>query len=243
MIPEHLGLIVILFCAYLIRGAAGFGSGLIAMPLLALSYPLSFAVPLVLALDLLASFMLTRVRKNLVSWSEIRCLLPFGLAGALTGVLLLVQSDSRILLTLLGVLTLVVGVSNIRGNPLKKPITRVWAVPAGLAGGCAGALFGTGAPPYIMYLSRRMPDKSMLRATFSWIFLIEGSFRITLFAASGLLQQRSTLIAIGFGMIPMAAGLYAGNALHKRVSNHDMHKVIATILICSGASLLIKTFI
>ena len=37
--------------AYFIRGITGFGSALIAVPLLALSQPLHFAIPLVLALD------------------------------------------------------------------------------------------------------------------------------------------------------------------------------------------------
>src|ERR1700712_535143 len=41
----------IVLSAYFIRGITGFGSGLIAVPLLALSHPLTFAVPLVLALD------------------------------------------------------------------------------------------------------------------------------------------------------------------------------------------------
>ena len=48
----------IVLSAYFIRGITGFGSGLIAVPLLALSHPLQFAVPLVLALDFTASVVL-----------------------------------------------------------------------------------------------------------------------------------------------------------------------------------------
>ena len=48
----------IVLSAYLVRGITGFGSGLIAVPLLALSHPLQFAVPLVLALDFTASLVL-----------------------------------------------------------------------------------------------------------------------------------------------------------------------------------------
>ena len=44
----------ILMSAYFIRGITGFGSGLISVPLLALSQPLQFAIPLVLVA--LASF-------------------------------------------------------------------------------------------------------------------------------------------------------------------------------------------
>jgi uncharacterized protein len=39
------------FVAYLVRGVAGFGSGLIAVPLLSLAAPVPAVVPLVVALD------------------------------------------------------------------------------------------------------------------------------------------------------------------------------------------------
>lgn len=241
MIPDHFGLIIVLFCAYFIRGAAGFGSGLIAMPLLALSHPLSYAVPLVLTLDLMASFALTRVQKDLVRWPEIRWLLPFGLLGALAGVFLLVKTASSILLPLLGAAALVVGICSLRSGPAKQPISRFWAAPAGLAGGCAGAVFGTGAPPYIMYLSRRLTDKSMLRATFSWIFMVEGSFRLILFAVAGFLFEESTRTGILIGILPMAAGLFAGNTLHHRLSDRHIYRVVSLLLMGSGLALLIKS--
>ena len=39
--------IVIIFFAYTVKGLSGFGSGLIAMPLLAFMFPLSFIVPVI----------------------------------------------------------------------------------------------------------------------------------------------------------------------------------------------------
>jgi uncharacterized membrane protein YfcA len=45
----------IIFLAYLVRGICGFGSGLIAIPVLSLMFPLKVAVPLVVMLDYLAS--------------------------------------------------------------------------------------------------------------------------------------------------------------------------------------------
>ena len=74
-------ILFIILSAYFIRGITGFGSGLIAVPLLALSNPLQFAVPLVLALDFTASFILGGASKKQADWSEIKALLPFGLVG------------------------------------------------------------------------------------------------------------------------------------------------------------------
>ena len=73
----------ILMSAYFIRGITGFGSALISVPLLALSQPLQFAVPLVLALDFTASLVLGGTNRKKANWGEIKILLPFGMVGRL----------------------------------------------------------------------------------------------------------------------------------------------------------------
>ena len=55
---DMLLVICVVTSAYFIRGITGFGSGLISVPLLALSFPLTFAIPLILALDFTASIAL-----------------------------------------------------------------------------------------------------------------------------------------------------------------------------------------
>ena len=45
----------VVFVAYLVRGVAGFGSGLIAMPLLTLISPITAVVPVVVSLDYIGS--------------------------------------------------------------------------------------------------------------------------------------------------------------------------------------------
>jgi hypothetical protein len=89
-------------------------------------------------------------------------------------------------------------------------LSRVWAIPAGLAGGGAGALFGAGSPPYIIYLTRRLLDKSEVRATFSWLIAIDGGFRLGLFLMAGLLFEPKLQLAYVLGLIPMAIGLLHG---------------------------------
>src|ERR1043166_1380184 len=71
----------ILMSAYFIRGITGFGSALISVPLLALSQPLQFAIPLVLALDFTASVVLGSTNTKKANWSEIKILLPAGHPG------------------------------------------------------------------------------------------------------------------------------------------------------------------
>ncbi|MCE5180769.1 MAG: sulfite exporter TauE/SafE family protein, partial [Betaproteobacteria bacterium] len=72
--------------AYFIRGITGFGSGLIAVPLLAHFMPLQFVVPFVLVLDFTASITLGGKIRQHIDWRELKPLLPFGALGVMLGV-------------------------------------------------------------------------------------------------------------------------------------------------------------
>src|SRR5258706_794020 len=167
----------ILMSAYFIRGITGFGSGLISVPLLALSQPLQFAIPLVLALDFTASVVLGSTNNKKANWGEIRILLPAGMIGACIGAYALLTLPTTPVLLTLGAFTMFFGFRNIFGLQPVGQLSRAWAIPAGLAGGGAGALFGTGGSPYIMYLTRPPFDKGQRRATFSWLFAISSGVR------------------------------------------------------------------
>ena len=69
MTPEtYLAAFLILLLAYFLRGITGFGSGLIAIPLLAHILPLTFVVPMVLVLDFVASIVLSSRKHMQVRW-------------------------------------------------------------------------------------------------------------------------------------------------------------------------------
>lgn len=233
-------ILCIVLSAYFIRGITGFGSGLISVPLLALSQPLQFAIPLVLALDFTASIALGGINRKQVDWSEIKILLPAGMVGACVGAFALINLPTTPILITLGVFTMFFGFRNIFGLESKEKIFKLWAVPAGLAGGLAGGLFGAGSPPYVMYLSRRMLDKGVMRATFSCLIAIDGGFRLGLFFFAGLLNNPKLQLAYVIALLPMAMGLYSGNKVHLDMTSEGMLKVVGALLVVSGALLFLK---
>jgi uncharacterized membrane protein YfcA len=233
----------ILMSAYFIRGITGFGSALISVPLLALSQPLQFAVPLVLALDFTASLVLGGANIKKANWGEIRTLLPFGMIGACIGAYALVTLPTTPVLLTLGAFTMFFGFRNIFGLTPEGQLSRTWALPAGLVGGAAGALFGTGSPPYIIYLTHRLLDKGAVRATFSWLIAIDGGFRLALFLFAGLLLDAKLQIAYALGLLPMALGLYIGNKVHLDMTSEGMLRVVGALLVLSGLMLFLKVAI
>ena len=232
--------ICIVLSAYFIRGITGFGSGLISVPLLALSHPLQFAVPLVLALDFTASLSLGGLNRKQTDWGEIKLLLPAGLVGGAVGVLALLTLPTTPVLIALGVFTMFFGFRNVFGLQPTSKLSQAWAIPAGFAGGATGALFGVGSPPYIMYLTRRLLDKSVVRATFSWLIAIDGGFRLVWFLVAGLLLDRKLIIGYFLCLLPMAIGLYSGNKVHLDMTSEGMLKAVGTLRVISGAMLFLK---
>jgi hypothetical protein len=242
--PEILlatGLIVL--AAYFIRGISGFGSGLIAVPLLAHLLPLTFVVPMILVTDVTASLVLgTQTRKHM-RWDELRPLIPFSILGVLAGTTLLVNLPIAPLLATLGVFVLLFGIRNILNLHGTRSVSRWWAAPAGLTGGTIGALFGTGGPPYVIYLNHRLHDKGELRATFSGLFLIEGGLRIAAFLIAGLLLNSELLLAILAALPLVTLGLFLGNRVHIGLSPAQMQRILGTILVVSGTSLLWRAWV
>ncbi len=232
--------ICVVMSAYFIRGITGFGSGLISVPLLALSFPLTFAIPLILALDFTASIALGGINRKQTVWGEIKVLLPAGLIGGGLGILALLKLPQTPILIALGAFTMFFGFRNVFGVQPVGQIHRGWAIPAGLAGGATGALFGVGSPPYIMYLSRRLHDKGQMRATFSWLIAVDGAARLIWFAVAGLLFDTKLIIAYLTCLIPMAFGLYTGNSVHTDMTSGGMLKAVGILLSFSGAMLFLK---
>ena len=233
----------ILMSAYFIRGITGFGSALISVPLLALSQPLQFAIPLVLALDFTASVALGSTSSSKANWSEIKVLLPAGMVGACIGAFALLSLPTQPILIALGVFVILVGFRNVFGLQPVGRLSRLWAIPAGLVGGGAGALFGAGSPPYIIYLTRRLHDSGEVRATFSWLIAIDGGFRLSLFLFAGLLLEPRLQLAYVLGLVPMAIGLYIGNKVHADMTREGMLRVVGTLLMLSGLMLFLKVAI
>ena len=102
-----------------------------------------------------------------------------------------------------------------------------------------GTLFGIGAPPYAIYLSRRIADKDALRATLSNMVLLSTSIRALVFAVGGLmLADRLIMFAI---LLPFAlGGLWCGNRIHGRISRTGLLRVVSVLLLLIGISLLVR---
>ena len=230
---------LIVVTAYVIFGLSGFGSTLVAVPLLAHLFPLKFVIPMMVVLDCIGSISMgLRLRAD-VNRRELVPLLPFMLAGMLAGAFLLLRLRAEILLGGLGVFVLAYGAFYVTGREAKARIGR-WAVaPVGIFAGTTSSMFGVGGPIYVMYLTARGSTLEQIRATTPVIFIFTTIARIIIFSAAGLFT--ASVLYTSAALLPvMALGMWLGNRLHLNLSRQQLARIIGALLVLSGGSLLLR---
>lgn len=243
MFDSHLSELVmmaapVVFLAYLIRGICGFGSGLIAIPILSLMFPLKVAVPLVVMLDYLASAGQGASLRKSIQWSEIGRLIIPALIGVSAGLLIFHKVDAGLLTRFLGGFVFLYALYALWGPEMPR-VSSWWAVPAAISGGTVGTLFETGGPFYVSYLKARQLDKNVFRATFACIFLLDGAARVTGYFGTAVVDIQ-LLVLLAMSLPIMILGMYLGAKIHTNLSAEVFTRGISILLLASGASLMLR---
>lgn len=230
---------LIIVVAFFVRGIAGFGSGLIAIPLLAQLLPLSVVVPLVGLLDYLASTSHGVKHRQAIVWRDLLPLLPFTFTGVLTALYLFHTLDADLLRKALGAFILLYAFYTLFSSGSGFHGRRWWAIPAGAFGGLIGTLFGTGGPFYVIYFRLRQLDKTAFRATIATLFLIDGGSRIVGYFFSGF-YSGNTMYLLAAALPIMVIGMYLGGHVHTTISQQNFQRAIGLLLVGSGMALLLR---
>ena len=231
--------IVIIFVAYVIKGLSGFGSGLVAIPLLAFFLPLTFIVPVLALVSYTGTVYQSFTYRSDVVWRDLWPLLPFSLAGITIALWLLVNTDVTVLTLTLGIFIFCYAVYSLLPHEIKSG-SRWWSVPAGSFAGLIGALFGTGGPFYVLYLKMRKVTKQQFRATITMIFLVDGGARMFGYFYSGLFSQQTVMLSLVLLPVLFVA-MYVGQHLHIKINDRRFNQVVSVLLLVSGLILAIKS--
>jgi len=221
-----------------VRGVAGFGSGLVAVPLLTLVSPVTAVVPLVVSLDYIGSASQGIKNLNRIAWREQMVLVPFMVIGIGLGLFLLTRLPTWVLGRALGAFVIVFAIYQLLPRPSVSG-SRIAATYCGTLGGLMGTLFGTGGPFYVIYLNLRSLEKSEFRATFATNFLIDGGIRLAAYAVMGLFRWE-TLGYLVTALPIVGAGLYIGGRIQTGLTQQAFVRLISLLLLGSGVALLLK---
>ena len=230
---------LIVLLGYTIFGATGFGSAVVSVPLLAHLFPLTTAVATMTSLDFFAASHTAWRHRSSIAWPEFKRLAPAAVVGIALGGTLLLNLPPAPALLALAIFVGAYGAYVLSGAPRLRRAPGWLAIPIGILGGVFSALFGTGGPVYIVYLSARIHDKGALRATASSMVAISVWLRLALFFATGVLK--APLLLMVLLLLPaMALGLFLGARLHDRLSSGGVLRLIAALLLVNAVTLLVR---
>lgn len=233
---------VTLLCAYVIFGIAGFGTALVASPVLALFIPVAKIVPLLALMDLFAAVVnVARDGRN-ADWQELRRLVPMMVLGSLIGAAVLLSTPPALLLPALGFFVIAYSLYALSGLKPERTFSPKAAIAFGSVGGVFSALFGSGGFIYAIYLSGRLTNKDAMRITQTTLIGLSTLTRVVLFATAGVYLDTS-LLWLALLLAPgMLIGLAVGRRMTLAMSRAQFLKLINVTVLASGLTLLGRYF-
>jgi uncharacterized membrane protein YfcA len=248
-LPWPLSPLETLWCAaalalgYAVRGVAGFGSGVVATPLLAFVLPMTTTAPLITLIGFLVS-----VRQALYDWREIRWdvvlrFLPGALVGVPLGLWVVKSADQALLARCLGAYVVAYALYSLFGERMlgRRPTMPRWtAHPIGVAGGLISTLFGGLAGPlYVTYFDSLRLAKGAFRVTVSTTLLTLTVLRSAGYFATGVFRAEDLILVVA-ALLPASIGTLAGEWVHDRIEQRAFRRGVGVLLVLSGFGLLFR---
>ncbi|WP_404823226.1 sulfite exporter TauE/SafE family protein [Pseudomonas capsici] len=226
--------------AYIVFGVAGFGTALVAGPVLIHFMPLSRIIPLLVMLDFLAAFGNLLPSRQSVVRSELLRLLPCMAVGCTLGVLFLLNLKSDVLLLLMGLFVTAYALYSLSIKVRPTQLAAGWAIPMGTIGGLFGALFGSGGFLYAIYLNSRLTSKEQARATQSALISCSTIVRLGLFLLAGVYAEIPLLLLAVCLLPAMLLGSWIGRSLVTKLSRETFVRLVTWLVLVSGLALIAR---
>ncbi|MBU0665594.1 MAG: sulfite exporter TauE/SafE family protein [Proteobacteria bacterium] len=232
---------LIFLLAGFVQGMTGFGSALVAMPLLSLCIDVKSAVPLcTLNSVVITTFLALKLKKHL-DGEKIFPLCIAAIPGMFVGVTLLKKVSSENLSIGLGVLLVMYACYNLLIKIRQRKLHPVWSYLAGFSSGAIGAAFSAGGPPTIIYATLNDWDKDEIKATLSGFFLFNSYLNATAHAVSGLTTV-SVLSSFFYSAPFVLLGTVLGSFCYGRIDRSIYLKVIFAFLILMGTMMIVTAW-
>lgn len=237
---DYFWIFLIIFSGACLQGITGFGSGLVAVPLLSLLLPLSVITPLLSVINLTLAIYLGWVLRRYISISKWQPLLVTGVIGTLAGNYVLAFYDLALLQQAMAVAVILVAAIfwsgfqfQTRGTPAQQGFT-------GLLAGFGNGALTLGGPPVVLFLTSHRLDRLSFRATLALFFLVLAVTNVTSFAVRGIYQPELLpilLVLLGGAL----SGAWLGHYLSPKLSENLFRKLTLGLVMVAGVVALITS--
>ncbi|MEO1289315.1 MAG: sulfite exporter TauE/SafE family protein [Chloroflexota bacterium] len=228
--------IPIIFVAMFIQSLAGFGSALIAMPLLLLILPPDVARPLFVLVGQTAGLMFMFEYRKEWQFTDIRWLLLGSLIAVPIGTWVANTMTEDMFMLVLGII--LIGYASYALSGVRLPeLKGLWGSFFGFCSGVLHSAYNVGGPPLVMYNSTQDWEARRFKGNTQAIFFVMGFFVIYEHIRAG--NMSLTVFQNYLLMTPtMLIALLLGFRLEKYIKQTIFRKMVLVLLMIIGLNLL-----
>lgn len=229
-----------IFFSAMVTAVAGFGFGLMSVPLMSLAIDLHSAVIVSSIVAVFANGVQTTLFRHELNFRLGNRLLIASVVGLPVGYLIYALVNDDILRIMLGIGVVAAVGALARGLNLAHLGPRIdWVL--GFVSGVLNTSISTSGPPLVFDLQARKLAPEAFRATINYIFLISGFLGLVIFTAGGKVhvhELRAGLIAAP----ALALGMWVGLPLRRRFSPERFRVLVLVLLVAGAVGAVAKAF-
>jgi len=223
---------VAVFFSAIVSAVAGFGFGLLSVPLISLAIPLHPTVIVSSIIGLVTNTVQTIRYRRSADLLLVKRICVGAVLGMPLGFVVYSVVSDRTLRLVLGAAVLASVLALVRGLDLAHAGPSL-DVGAGFVSGVLNTSISTKGPPLVVALQARKVVPEVFRATLSVVFAISGVVGMALFVAGGKVH-RDELILSAVALPAMGLGLVVGFSLRHRVSA-ERFRLLVLVMLTSAA--------
>lgn len=227
---------LIMFAGAFLQGITGFGSGLVAVPLLSLLLPITMLTPMLSLINVALAVYLAWLLRHYLAVRRWVPLFTAGVLGTLAGNYALAHLPLTTLQLGMAVFVISAGLLFWFGVQLKLAARAPQQTGVGLLSGFANGALTLGGPPVVLFLTANRLGRSEFRATLAVFFLALGLTNVISFGLQGRYASIDT-IALAVLTLGALLGAYGGHQLSGKLSERAFRRL--TLLLVIGAGVMV----
>ena len=231
---------LIAFFSGLVKGTSGFGSSLVAVPLLLLIYPKTEVVVMMITFNVILNTSLLFENKSfdIKILKDVWVITLFGIVFTFIGLFFLMDMDDNYIKYLAAILILL-AISNrvfdfkfvFKDNFINQAITGIFS---GLGNGVATI----DGPPVVFFLTGIRASKAKFKNTLASYFLFLGITSVGMLVIN-MEYSVDILLNTAYVAIFASIGVIVGMVISKRLSENAFDMVIVVVLLVLGGTLMV----
>jgi uncharacterized membrane protein YfcA len=233
---QIIAVVIAVFAASFVQALAGFGFGLLAMPLMTLAVSPTSAVVVSTLVGVLVSTWQSWFLRADADRPVVKRMAIGAYIGMPLGLVVLNTVSDTALRFALGVAVLVAVV--LLALDVQIRASRTSDGVAGFASGVLNTSLSTNGPPLVFVLQARRLDAAAFRATIVAVFALSNVFAVTLFVVTGKVNRDGVVAAL-LAVPALLAGQLIGFPLRRHLHGERFRTFVLVLLAAAGVSAIV----